>query len=656
MLSTLCTTLLLAFATSDHGETTRWLAKLESNVAAERGAAQRWLAANLEPADFELLHEAAASGGAESQRRLVSVLASSERHFGLAALLGTDEREGVAQVGREALLELASTWSTASEERGARRSKLILQLKERAFARFSFDPREHELKDVLELITIAGDSGVMLVLDPDLMQSRSELKLDPRTDALLSGNQAELLSTLGRSYSFGIDGFGLDDQGDMAWVRVCRRLRAGKSSGRELLVDWALRVASDEQPQDARFCARALASSGWPAAIAWLETRWFDRADEAALSGLRLLASRGFVAPRLRSAAVQAAWLEPARAREALEETARAVGALGRQGVNGADLELGLLAGEHEFTASQLWLRLVALEQRGSETSAARDFVLAILRAPDARPALAYQALRTAAELELELGDSLTTELVLSLLQFGVNVDGGRELTGLFLRTGVEPVRVPNIQDWNREQRLVLCEWFFLSQKPESVAVAGELLKRLSEDYEVAPSPSINELTARLREWQRAGRGDELRDWLAGITPQSGATRSLLLHLGLLDSGTSESLAEMFMAVIEKQEPPGPDLVSLAALAAGPKSDEILDLLARLARDTPPSPAGLAKSAPRLNRALDEAVRVLRAERLDSQLAGFADQIQSAGWPASWPAAPEPEALPLRLFERRFEP
>ncbi len=642
MFGTLTTTLVLALslAAGDQGEATTWLERLESSAASERGAAERWLAANLDVEDFESLHAAVLTSGAEGRGRLIGILASSERHFALAALLGVDERSEVADVGRESLLELASNWSAHSEQVGARRLEVIQQLGERSQNRFAIDPRAHSLAEAIELLTVAGDTGVMIVVDPDIALARVAPDVDRRTAEVLTGNQAELLASLARSYALGYDGFGLDEPGDMAWVRICRRLRSGKQTARELLVDWSLRVARGKNSADARACARALAGSGWPAATRWLEERWLRRGDEAALAGLRLLAARGFVSPRMRSVAVQSAWLAPDRLKESPEETAKALGALGRVAANGDDLETPLLDEWGTLGAEELWVRLVALELRGSESEVSRERVRASVKAKEGNVAFGYQVLRTAAALNLELDDALSPNRAAALFAHASHIDEGRELVQLLLQLEVDPSHEIDPTGWEPAARLALCEWYFLSERTEFVARAGTLLKELAIDAEREAVFSQESLIARLREWQRIGRTSQMSEWLKTLGPELFSFR---LHLGLLDDESADELAKEWLT------PPvsSGKLHELAALVAGTEGPRILALLASHATTA---------ASPELELALTEAVRVLRSSRLDSRLESFAIQIRRAGWPQSWPPPPERTPLALRVFERRFEP
>src|SRR5687767_3392182 len=69
------------------------LAKLGAPRAAERLAAERWLAAHLAPGDLPSLALAATHSDAESLRRLEIALGGDDRHFELAVLL-------CAEIGR----------------------------------------------------------------------------------------------------------------------------------------------------------------------------------------------------------------------------------------------------------------------------------------------------------------------------------------------------------------------------------------------------------------------------------------------------------------------------------------------------------------------------------------------------------------------------
>lgn len=638
-------------------DATTWLARLESDSAPERGRAQRWLAANLRLEDYPALQRSVAQGGAETSRRIVGVLAASERHFELAALLATDGAKPVAAIGEEALGELAAVWSPDIEERGARRLSVMGSLGDRARAGFELEPRAHSVREAFELLNFAG-SGVPLVLDPDLLEERSVPQLDDKVDERIVGNQSALLSELARAYSLGFDGFGLDGDGDMAWIRVCRRIREGKKSARELLVDWCLRVAKPRSLSDATSCARALAASGWPAAIGWLEFRWLQRADEAALSGLRLAASRGTVSPRMRNAKTQAAWLEDAKEDRSRSEAARALGSLGRSvrlEPGEASLEEALLADWEQLDARDQWVRLVALELRQRASSEAKSRIAAVFEKRNA--SLVLQALRTAAELDLVLRPALDASVLRELFALGEAIDGGRELVRLLMRVGVPLPANLDSRTWGEGARLALCEWALRADQDERAnAELESLLTASSLTRELDVSPATSTLTARLREWTRSGERESLTRLLAEIE----GTEVVRAHLGLLEREALNALRSDLLKRGGEGNLEPAELETLASFAAGTRGEEVLKLLVGAAADVEPANVPGARSdtstQEAVDRALDEAVRVLRAARLDEQLDSFVQRIRRVRTAGTWPAPPARRATPLRLFERRFEP
>ena len=102
------------------------------------------------------------------------------------------------------------------------------------------------------------------------------------------------------------------------------------------------------------------------------------------------------------------------------------------------------------------------------------------------------------------------------------------------------------------------------------------------------------------------------------------------------------------------------DLQTLATFAAGPRGEEVLEVLESRAAALDPVGVPGSQADPRaqaiLDRSLDEAVRVLRAARLDVRLESFVQRILRVRTAGAWPPAPARRPTPLRLFERRFEP
>src|SRR5262249_12126667 len=78
------------------------LAELASPDGQRREAAQRWLAAHMEPARYPELAEAALAGDAEVRLRLARALSDDARHLGLALLFMNDADPGLRALGVDA--------------------------------------------------------------------------------------------------------------------------------------------------------------------------------------------------------------------------------------------------------------------------------------------------------------------------------------------------------------------------------------------------------------------------------------------------------------------------------------------------------------------------------------------------------------------------
>src|SRR5258707_13937247 len=115
-------------------------------------------------------------------------------------------------------------------------------------------------------------------------------------------------------------------------------------------------------PAERAVNARALAATGWPAALAFLERRWIE-GDEPALEGLLLAAGRGRVAPALQEPQRQRALYARLAAAELDGSTlARALAAAGPLSRTGEPLGPLALEGFDRAGPRERWLRLAALE------------------------------------------------------------------------------------------------------------------------------------------------------------------------------------------------------------------------------------------------------------------------------------------------------
>ncbi|MEO6708720.1 MAG: hypothetical protein ABIP42_04035, partial [Planctomycetota bacterium] len=284
------------------------LAQLAAPSAAERASAERELSRLLVAADAPLVAAAARGGSAEVRSRIASALMSDARHLALAASLAVSEDPGVARTGSDALAGQAAAWLQASDQEPAPR-----QVFERefggAFSGFWRLQMEHRDLD-LQLDQIArlverrrsdrpDSPPAALVLDPvfDAGNGPSAAEL-AEIGGSVFGNFADLVFAAAVTHQATFDIYGWSE--GRTWIVVRGRNLEGRSA-QSLLQSWIQTVERPRTSADARAAARALASSGWPAALEWLDARWRDLQDPAALDGLILAAGRGGLARSLAS-------------------------------------------------------------------------------------------------------------------------------------------------------------------------------------------------------------------------------------------------------------------------------------------------------------------------------------------------------------------
>ena len=416
------------------------LADLSARSARVRAAAEVWLGSNARAEDFPRLLELAREGDPEVHGRLARALAREDRHLELAVSFARQAPPELARIGTTALHESALRWCdelAAAPRVGADLARILEDLAKRDAAAPVCLDLSASLETNLALLRELGDLPVALVADPTLLVRPS---MPDAPERLACAPWDRMLALLAREHGLALQGFGLgtlETPGarDERWVRFAPapvRTATRPVHGVELLAAWCERLARDEFPDPSSgrriAAARSLASSGWPAALRWLESMWERERDEAAWEGLVLAAARGRVAPSLaRPANVR----EIVRRADALlnaaaatpdsgsssgpgdpprpappSESARleqafalidALAAVGCSGTAGEDLMAILLESPLELSARSRWWRLAVLERavcHAPAGGALEAYLRAQMNDAEAPHVLRLQALR----------------------------------------------------------------------------------------------------------------------------------------------------------------------------------------------------------------------------------------------------------------------
>lgn len=411
--------LILALASSGggargaEGDVAAALARLSADSARERAAAERELGAQLSSADAALLAAAARAGSAEVRARIAAALMSDARHFALAAELAAASETAVSQTGAAALAGLAAEWLGTSDQDPLPLSGVERAVRGAFSGLFSLDISRGELEPLLDQIArlvparrADRPSGVApaVVLDPGFDPSQARpLAGAQDLGPLAVGTFDELIYAAAVTHGALFDVYGWID--GRTWIVVRPNDVVDDRSAQSLLLHWVHAVQSPSSPRIARAAARALAATGWPAALGWLDLRWSSQQDGAALAGLLLAAGRGALAPSLESAQAAKQLLEradralsePGASRQELGELARALLAQGVAGApawaagyaaapeRGRLLRCALVAAAHRAPADLLALlqaRLAAAQTSSEERCGSLRAIAAVQPAP----------------------------------------------------------------------------------------------------------------------------------------------------------------------------------------------------------------------------------------------------------------------------------
>lgn len=569
-----------------------WLDRLRADSAAERARAQRWLGRHLAEADLDLVRAAAATGDAEVRQRLALALADDDKHVSIAAQLAASGDASAAEVGRSALVESIARWSPGWTKPSLPREETLAKLAESLQPLdapvVAIDPRvdEKRLDLALEELARLVPGAPQLVLDPAWARTGAPRdSSSPRWPSTeIEGTFERVLGellTLHQADAEGFDPPGAEGELSRPWIRVRRPLSTTHSSAADQVAAWCEGLLREPDPSRRAACARAIASTGWPAGIAWLEARWRAGSDDAALDGVLLAAGRGLVAPSLARVEVQGALYRSLRAAAVGERAdparadaiARAIGAAGPLGPAGEDLALLAVQDLLALSPREQWLRLVAVEGMRPVSADAPRSIDALLAAPGTPPAVAFQALRACSAIR---GANLPAPSVRdapAILAWADTAGRADECARLLASLGVPPpsgARGPT-------RSFAELEWTVATG--DASAAAGLLLALAAPV--VHGGIGLEALARPMRSWVLRGTGARLEAAIAAARAIEGADADRLDRLALLSGAASADLRARLRALAMTPPSSREDLLCVAALAAAPGGDDARRVLVR---------------------------------------------------------------------------
>ncbi len=302
---------LLIFTLAPGEDARTRLEALSSPVAAERVAAEHWLAERLSPQDYPLVAGFLPGADAEAQARLAQAVGASDAHLGLAALLSSDDAPNVRRAGEQALRRMLARWDGAAPAEALEGERVWEELRGRFEGLFALELGAADLDEQLELLAreapvFVAEGGVTrrmaLALDPVLFEALARARAEAggaprRAGQWREGSLEALLRALADSGKASVRAFGLE--GDAPWLWVHSMPADATSGAVELVRSWCRGVLLGRERTRGEAAARALAQCGWPAAVPWLAQLWLERGDVNALSGVLVAAGRGRIAPAL---------------------------------------------------------------------------------------------------------------------------------------------------------------------------------------------------------------------------------------------------------------------------------------------------------------------------------------------------------------------
>ncbi len=512
--------LLLGSSSVSDVEFSRRLQDLAAADGAQRAQAERWLAANLDLARYPVLAEAVLGGEAETARRVANAIGSDGAHFSLAMLF-LDEREPrLQEVGRGAVRRILMRWNRDVDKKGLQGPRLEERYDQMTRLQASdvvlCDPAA-PLEVTLARMGRSAAFPFGIVLDPFARSRRapSTIRAEP-----WRGTWREVLDEVVNDHGLALEAFGLDEPSPgqpvpQGFLRITSARELDKSRGSDLLLRWCSLLSEPGDLERRVAAARALAASGWPDALAWMEERWSTDGDAASFEGLMLAAAEGRVVHGLARPAgigqlVARAEREfgrgPSVDREILAEVLAALGKAGGRGPGGEDLAAAVLAGWEQAGTQGRWLRLAALERQSlgaAQAEGPRRRIRELLASGPPR-ALALQALRTWSA----LGAGGAIEWDPRVVVLGLDsVADVRDRLDMLLRAGLRPPDAWRLaQDldprWGTLERLfVLSWWLGCGEEPAAARQLVEFLRR--QGHGQREQETLGQVLAG---WRAAGR------------------------------------------------------------------------------------------------------------------------------------------------------
>jgi hypothetical protein len=346
------------------------LAALTSSDASARELATRRLCGSLAREHHDDLLELAKGADHELERRITRVLAARDERLGLAVTLMTSTDRRARTIGRSAFHEHLVRWSPDYDDAPLPSHKARHLIREAQTGLISAPACEGVNAELLERLAEGAEFGVPLVLDPGV-----EAGLEASWEGAVGSALDHLeRSCLGDGLSYELRGpesrDGVIHRELGHWLRVCRGRDAVGAPTQEVLISWALEVAAGGE--GAARAARALATTGWTAPIAWFEERWRVERDPVALSGLLAAAARGRVSLVLTEAETQVevrglldqVAIDPlsAGAAREVERIARGMAQAGARAPEGEDPSVIWAEETSESSSLARWARLLVLE------------------------------------------------------------------------------------------------------------------------------------------------------------------------------------------------------------------------------------------------------------------------------------------------------
>ncbi len=635
--------LLVCLAALD-GELGSWLERAGAGDWAERERAQRWLATHLETGDAAAVAARAAGPDAEVRARLARSIGGEPRLVELAASLALRPEPGAAEVGREALREQILSFDSGAESPTGETLDWLAELRLRTPERLSLSAelRAGAPGRLLDLFARERIGAPPLVLDPRVRDVRS-----PANSTEFAGTLSELLLQCAAERELRVVGYGFGpDEGGREWILVAPAQSAA-SNAAELLGSWVLGAANPANvPAERAADARALAATGWPAGLAFLERRWIG-GDEPALEGLLLAAGQGRVAPALQDAQRQRALYARLAGPEDGSALARALAAAGPLSRTGEPLGPLALQGFEHASPREQWLRLVVLEGQGRAFPEALAAADALLAAPASPAALVVEALRVRAALAGAVPLPHAPADPVALLEWASDARRRAELRALWSGLALGWPAQWNDLAVPAEAHGLLLELAWLANAREPALAQARVL------FADRTPRAFDALCAALADLGSRALADALP---AGTEPEAAHACAAALLAGLAPSSADEArIARWLSAGPQTAE----ELLALGSQAGSARGAEVRAKLVEL--------LGSAFSLEERVAALDRAARELQQQGAEAELESFANAARARARglsqsdlrtrlrPGRWPAPLRGPARDLGRDERELE-